>query len=72
MSAAVVWSEALFFKKSPVLSVFALLISTAKDHRNYMSIEVSTGCQFANIDFCRCNLKFIKKSFLSEGLLVLN
>jgi hypothetical protein len=41
MSATVIWSEALFFKKSPVLSVFAIFISTAKHHRNYMLIEVS-------------------------------
>lgn len=43
ISAAVVWSEALFFKKSPVLSVFALLMSAAKDHHNHVFIEVSSS-----------------------------
>lgn len=42
MSAAVVWSEALFFKESPVLSVFALLITAAKRSYNYAFIEVRT------------------------------
>lgn len=39
-SLMVIWSECLFFIKSPVLSLFALMIDLAKTHYNYIAIEV--------------------------------
>ena len=37
----VVWSECLFFVKSPVLSVFAVFINLAKENYDYVYIEVT-------------------------------
>ena len=40
MSVMVVWSECLFFVKSPVLSVFGVFVNLAKASYSYHSIEV--------------------------------
>ena len=41
VSFMVVWSECLFFIKSPVLSIFAVFINLAKENYDYVYIEVS-------------------------------
>jgi len=41
LSAMVVWSECLFFVRSPTLSLFAVLINVAKTNYNYHAIEVN-------------------------------
>jgi len=41
LSAMVVWSECLFFVRSPTLSLFAVLVSAAKAGYNYQVIEVT-------------------------------
>ena len=41
MSFMVVWSEVLFFNKSPVLSLFAIFVGVAQRSYNYFYIEVS-------------------------------
>ena len=41
LSFMVVWSECLFFIKSPVLSLFAVFIDLARDNYDYAYIEVS-------------------------------
>ena len=40
LSAMVVWSECLFFVRSPTLSLFAVLVNAAKTSYNYRAIEV--------------------------------
>jgi len=40
LSAVVVSSECLFFVRSPTLSLFAVLVNTAKTSYNYRAIEV--------------------------------
>jgi len=40
LSAMVVWSECLFFVRSPTLSLFAVLVSVAKSGYSYRTIEV--------------------------------
>lgn len=42
-SLMVIWSECLFFVKSPVLSLFAIFIDLARTHYNYVAVEVSFG-----------------------------
>lgn len=58
MSAAVVWSEALFFKESPVLSVFALLITAAKRSYNYAFIEILCVLSLAYLCYCAYSTVF--------------
>jgi len=41
LSAMVVWSECLFFVRSPTLSLFAVLVNVAKTCYNYHAIEVN-------------------------------
>lgn len=41
MSVMLVWSEMTFFSKEPVLSIFAHIISAAKETYNYTAIVVS-------------------------------
>ena len=40
LSVMVVWSECLFFVKSPVLSLFALFVDLARKNYDYLMIEV--------------------------------
>jgi len=40
LSAMVVWSECLFFVRSPTLSLFAVLVNAARTSYNYRAIEV--------------------------------
>lgn len=41
LSVAIVWSEVTFFRKSPVLSLFARFVNFTKENYDYVSIEVS-------------------------------
>ena len=43
LSFMVVWSECLFFIKSPVLSLFAVFIDLARHNYDYAYIEVREG-----------------------------
>ena len=45
MSVMVVWSECLFFVKSPVLSVFGVFVNLAKTSYSYHAIEVCSKNQ---------------------------
>ena len=54
MSFFVVWSEVLFFVKSPVLSLFAVFVQSAQVKHNYFAIEVCSLKKYINI-------KLIKK-----------
>ncbi|XP_029341311.1 LMBR1 domain-containing protein 2-like [Acyrthosiphon pisum] len=40
LSVIIVWSEITFFKKQPVLSIFALMVNVAKQNNNYVLIQV--------------------------------
>ena len=44
LSVIVVWSECLFFIKSPVLSLFAVFINLARRNYDYNYIEVGCRC----------------------------
>lgn len=40
LSVIIVWSEMTFFKKQPVLSIFALMVNAAKQNNDYVMIQV--------------------------------
>lgn len=40
LSIIIVWSEMTFFKKQPVLSIFALMVNMAKQNNDYVMIQV--------------------------------
>lgn len=40
LSLAILWSEVTFFNKSPVLSLFAILLNRSRDTYDYFTIEV--------------------------------
>lgn len=40
LSIIIVWSEMTFFKKQPVLSIFALMVKVAKQNNDYVMIQV--------------------------------
>jgi len=42
LSTMVMWSECLFFVRSPTLSLFAVLVNVAKMSYNYRAIEVKS------------------------------
>lgn len=48
----VVWSECLFFIKSPVLSIFAVFINLAKENYDYVYIELASIVTIAYL--CTC------------------
>lgn len=41
LSVIIVWSEMTFFKKQPVLSIFALMVNAAKQNNDYVMIQVN-------------------------------
>lgn len=41
LSVVIVWSEMTFFKKQPVLSIFALMVNVAKQNNDYVMIQVN-------------------------------
>lgn len=40
VSILVVWSELTFFNADPALSLFAIFVRMAKEHYDYLAIEV--------------------------------
>lgn len=52
LSFMVVWSECLFFIKSPVLSLFAVFINLARDNYDYAYIELASILTIAYLCFC--------------------
>ncbi|XP_052090469.1 G-protein coupled receptor-associated protein LMBRD2-like [Mytilus californianus] len=48
----VVWSECLFFIKSPVLSLFAVFLNVAKHNYDYVYIELASIITIAYLCFC--------------------
>ncbi|XP_060552917.1 G-protein coupled receptor-associated protein LMBRD2-like [Ruditapes philippinarum] len=52
VSFMVVWSECLFFIKSPVLSIFAVFINLAKENYDYVYIELASILTIAYL--CTC------------------
>lgn len=48
----VVWSECLFFIKSPVLSLFAVFLNAAKHNYDYVYIELASIITIAYLCFC--------------------
>lgn len=52
ISATVVWSEMTFFNKSPVLSIFAVLMNKAKLDYNYAFIELLSMTTIAYLCIC--------------------
>ncbi|KAL5016235.1 hypothetical protein ScPMuIL_005824 [Solemya velum] len=52
LSFMVVWSECLFFVKSPVLSLFAVFIDLAKEHYDYVYIEFASILTIAYLCIC--------------------
>ncbi|KAK7100923.1 G-protein coupled receptor-associated protein LMBRD2-like [Littorina saxatilis] len=52
LSFMVVWSECLFFIKSPVLSLFAVFINLARDNHDYAYIELASILTIAYLCFC--------------------
>lgn len=40
LSVVIVWSEMTFFKKQPVLSIFAVMVNMAKQNNDYVMIQV--------------------------------
>lgn len=48
----VVWSELTFFNRSPVLSIFALMINNAKSEYNLFSIEIISLLFLGYLSYC--------------------
>lgn len=51
-SLMVIWSECLFFVKSPVLSLFAIFIDLARAHYNYVAVEFVCVLTIAYLSIC--------------------
>ncbi|KAI5720618.1 hypothetical protein M8J77_009531 [Diaphorina citri] len=58
MSLAVLWSEVTFFNKSPVLSLFAILLNRSRDSYDYFTIECLTLVGIAYLCFCAYSTVF--------------
>ncbi|XP_058791074.1 LMBR1 domain-containing protein 2 homolog [Phymastichus coffea] len=52
LSIVVVWSEVMFFNKSPVLSLFARFVNIAKMKYDYFTIEVLSTIVIAYLCYC--------------------
>ncbi|CAH0727923.1 unnamed protein product, partial [Brenthis ino] len=52
LSVAVVWSEVTFFCKKPVLSIFAMIVNSARDTYNYAAIVSISTLIIAYMFYC--------------------
>ncbi|XP_050420972.1 LMBR1 domain-containing protein 2 homolog [Adelges cooleyi] len=52
LSVTVVWSEMTFFKKQPVLSIFALMVNAAKESNDYVMIQILSTIAIAYLAYC--------------------
>ncbi|XP_026812450.1 LMBR1 domain-containing protein 2 homolog [Rhopalosiphum maidis] len=52
LSVIIVWSEMTFFKKQPVLSIFALMVNMAKQNNDYVMIQVLSTLSIAYLAYC--------------------
>lgn len=58
LSLAILWSEVTFFNKSPVLSLFAILLNRSRDTYDYFTIECLTLVGIAYLCFCAYSTVF--------------
>lgn len=58
LSAMVVWSELTFFNRSPVLSIFALILNGAKYNYDFMTIEVCSMVVLCYLCYCAYSMVF--------------
>eukprot|EP00102_Acyrthosiphon_pisum_P023663 XP_016660873.1 PREDICTED: LMBR1 domain-containing protein 2 homolog [Acyrthosiphon pisum] len=71
LSVIIVWSEITFFKKQPVLSIFALMVNVAKQNNNYVLIQVLSTLSIAYLAYCTYStifkIKFLNIYYLAPN-----
>lgn len=69
LSAMVVWSELTFFNRSPVLSIFAVILNAAKNNYDFMTIELCAMIVLCYLCYCAYStvfrIKFLNLYYLA-------
>ena len=69
LSLMVVWSELTFFNRSPVLSLFAVFIDIAKEHYDFLTIELISMATLCYLCYCAYStvfrIKFLNLYYLA-------
>lgn len=69
LSAMVVWSELTFFNRSPVLSIFAVVVNIAKGKHDFLTIELFSMATLCYLCYCAYStvfrIKFLNLYYLA-------
>lgn len=69
LSLMVVWSELTFFNRSPVLSIFANVLNVAKNHYDFLTIELFSMATLCYLCYCAYStifrIKFLNLYYLA-------
>lgn len=69
LSLMVVWSELTFFNRSPVLSIFANVLNLAKNHYDFLTIELFSMATLCYLCYCAYStifrIKFLNLYYLA-------
>lgn len=69
LSAMVVWSELTFFNRSPVLSIFAVVVNVAKGKHDFLTIELFSMATLCYLCYCAYStvfrIKFLNLYYLA-------
>lgn len=69
LSAMVVWSELTFFNRSPVLSIFAIVVNLAKGQHDFLTIELFSMITLCYLCYCAYStvfrIKFLNLYYLA-------
>lgn len=69
LSLMVVWSELTFFNRSPVLSIFANVLNLAKNHYDFLTIEIFSMATLCYLCYCAYStifrIKFLNLYYLA-------
>lgn len=69
LSAMVVWSELTFFNRSPVLSIFAIVVNVAKGQHDFLTIELFSMITLCYLCYCAYStvfrIKFLNLYYLA-------
>ena len=69
LSVTVVWSELTFFNRSPVLSIFAIVLNVAKYNYDFLTIEIFSMATLCYLCYCAYStifrIKFLNLYYLA-------
>lgn len=69
LSLMVVWSELTFFNREPVLSIFANVLEVAKDHHDFLTVELFSMATLCYLCYCAYStvfrIKFLNLYYLA-------